>query len=605
MSSYPLDHLTSAFDQLPEPIALIESDTTHIIFANPAFQKLFSLPSSYLTSPISLCSLLLPVYLQCPFQETQSISYTVYAMQSLSGQLLRVVINISPLFGTPYRLVFAHDLSSIERSKLDGQRILLSYSRSKIGLAKFIFSPIGPTPEAWVGLDFLDDPHSLLSSLGVYYMSTIQNRKGLFGPFPVKDHEDLSALVYSFDIDVRHSSYDAFDSRLGFKLPSLILFIYPKYMEQLLNRTRIESIISKTAHNPQYHSPSADVIKTMLETILKHLLSEYTVTSYKLTLEDKLNLINQLIDNYSNFPSLGSFFDHITQVAKQVLSFEHFTLWQVDHSLNALRLVRYFGYSENLKDLTISLESNTKSIVSRCARMLTVQNVPDVRKDPDYLEGQPNVLSELAVPIISPISGKLVGVLNIESETLNNFSEEDTILAQAFASRISLFMEKESTETIFYSLNRLITELYALESIDFRSIANIITNFVQKTFNFKLFSILQLNKESGYLYVVDSIGYDDTVFDVKLTLNPPEGIIGHAAAEKRTYNIGDVSTIPYYVAVDPNIKSELAVPIILDGEVIGAINLESYSLNAFSSTDERLLESIANLCALVLKCNSL
>ena len=584
---------------LQEPIAIIEKSSTAILFANSAFQCLFKFSFNE-SSPLTLCSLLSPVYLSCPFDDTPVVSYTVYEMQTVSGDLFRAILNLSPLYGTKYRLVTLHDLRSLERSKQEGLKILLAYSRTQIGLAKFVFSPSGPQPEVWIGLDFLDDPLSLLLQLGIYYMSTIQHRKGLFGPFPVKDYDELMALVYSYDIDIKSSGYDSFDHRLGTKLPSLIILIYPKHVEYALNREHIKNVLSSVISDTQFNNSSPSIIRGMLETIRTKIFDEYISYSQR-TLEDKLNLIEHTILDYTKFSSLDDFFQHLLHIAKQVLSFRRFTAWQVDHSINALRLKCFFGYSNEIVGMTIPLSSDTRSIVARCVREGTPQNVGDVKNDPDYLEGDPEVRSELAVPIISPIYKSVVGVLNVESEILQHFTTEDVILLQSLADRSALFMEKEATETLFYAMSKLVKNLNELGEVNFNTVSKIVLEFVKETFNFKFFSILRANKSDNCLEVAVSIGYDDSVYDLKLSIDPPQGIVGHTVFENKTYNVGDVTQVDYYVPVDPKVRSELTVPISINNEIIGAINLESYVTNAFSITDQRILETIAAICAFSLK----
>ncbi|MFQ5892266.1 MAG: PAS domain S-box protein, partial [Candidatus Methanofastidiosia archaeon] len=65
--------------------------------------------------------------------------------------------------------------------------------------------------------------------------------------------------------------------------------------------------------------------------------------------------------------------------------------------------------------------------------------VPDVRKDKRYFKAYPKTKSELCVPI--KVRGKVVGVLNFESERLNSFAEEDKKLAEALASQAAVAIE--------------------------------------------------------------------------------------------------------------------------------------------------------------------
>jgi len=71
------------------------------------------------------------------------------------------------------------------------------------------------------------------------------------------------------------------------------------------------------------------------------------------------------------------------------------------------------------------------------------QHVPDVSRDPDYVPASVEVRSELAVPLRR--GDRVLGVLNLESEELNGFDEEDLRLAEALADTIALSLDDALT----------------------------------------------------------------------------------------------------------------------------------------------------------------
>ncbi|MGE5072513.1 MAG: GAF domain-containing protein, partial [Anaerolineae bacterium] len=72
-----------------------------------------------------------------------------------------------------------------------------------------------------------------------------------------------------------------------------------------------------------------------------------------------------------------------------------------------------------------------------------------------------------------------------------------------------------------------------------------------------------------------------------------EGIAGKAMRLGQNIRVDDVSQEPAYQQTTAGIRSELAVPILVDGRVFGCINAESRSLAAFGDHDERLMTTIA------------
>jgi len=76
-------------------------------------------------------------------------------------------------------------------------------------------------------------------------------------------------------------------------------------------------------------------------------------------------------------------------------------------------------------------------------------------------------------------------------------------------------------------------------------------------------------------------------------INMGEGVCGTAAAEKVTRRIDDVHTCTNHIACDLASSSEIVVPIIKGGQVLGVIDIDSPEMSRFDDEDQRGLEEIA------------
>jgi len=76
-----------------------------------------------------------------------------------------------------------------------------------------------------------------------------------------------------------------------------------------------------------------------------------------------------------------------------------------------------------------------------------------------------------------------------------------------------------------------------------------------------------------------------------------KGVCGAAARSGRTEIVGDVRADPRYLACFPSTRSEIVVPILVGGQVVGEIDIDGSDLNAFSETDRTFLEGIAGFLA--------
>lgn len=72
-----------------------------------------------------------------------------------------------------------------------------------------------------------------------------------------------------------------------------------------------------------------------------------------------------------------------------------------------------------------------------------------------------------------------------------------------------------------------------------------------------------------------------------------DGICGAAARGKQTLIVDDVNSDPRYIACSIDVKSEIVVPIISGGRVIGVLDLDSDTAAAFGPKDRRYLEGVA------------
>jgi GAF domain-containing protein len=73
------------------------------------------------------------------------------------------------------------------------------------------------------------------------------------------------------------------------------------------------------------------------------------------------------------------------------------------------------------------------------------------------------------------------------------------------------------------------------------------------------------------------------------------GVCGTAAHTRRTQLVPDVHAYPGHIACDADSRSEIVVPLIGDGELVGVLDLDSPRVERFDETDRRGLESIAEV----------
>lgn len=71
-----------------------------------------------------------------------------------------------------------------------------------------------------------------------------------------------------------------------------------------------------------------------------------------------------------------------------------------------------------------------------------------------------------------------------------------------------------------------------------------------------------------------------------------KGICGQVAVSNENFVVPDVSAQDNYISCGWKVKSEIVIPIFVNGENVGQIDIDSHSVDPFSKDDEILLESI-------------
>ena len=75
------------------------------------------------------------------------------------------------------------------------------------------------------------------------------------------------------------------------------------------------------------------------------------------------------------------------------------------------------------------------------------------------------------------------------------------------------------------------------------------------------------------------------------------GVCGTSAEKKETLIVDDVDKFPGHIACDSGSKSEIVIPLIKDGKLLGVLDLDSYEYSSFNETDKKYLEKICKLIA--------
>ena len=229
--------------------------------------------------------------------------------------------------------------------------------------------------------------------------------------------------------------------------------------------------------------------------------------------------------------------------------------------------------------------------------------VSDVSQDPRYINAIDSVRSELAVPLM--FRGKCVGVLDIQSRHLDYFTKDQQRILALLASRLAVAIEnarlfqkvRAQAETLLV-LNEVSREISSI--LDVEELLRHAAELVKRVIDYQILSIMLYDEEQHiFLHRVD-VKHGQRV-QGKLRVAASEGLVGAAATLREPVLVPDVTKDERYLMVNPETRSELAIPMMHKGKVIGVLDLESPQLNYFNADHVQTLSILASNLAVSLE----
>ncbi len=223
---------------------------------------------------------------------------------------------------------------------------------------------------------------------------------------------------------------------------------------------------------------------------------------------------------------------------------------------------------------------------------------PDVLNDPRYLRMVNETRSEVTIPLI--VRGEVIGVLDFQSEQLDYFNPEKIDLLTLFSTQASMALENAR----LYSAERRRSEqLEAINAIakkttrvlDLDELLTVVCQLLLEWFRIDHVAVLLAENES--LRIRAHEGRLTPNVAMGSTLTPGVGLAARALSMGRCVIENHVNNVDGYIVGFAETQSEMCVPLIIFGEKLGVLALDSAHNNAFDNDDIQPLESVADICA--------
>src|ERR1700756_3190230 len=278
---------------------------------------------------------------------------------------------------------------------------------------------------------------------------------------------------------------------------------------------------------------------------------------------------------------------------KRQIDYEIFGVLRIEGDGTYLRPRFPIGYPRELADnLRIPMGQGITGTAAATGHSVRVS---DTSKDPRYINAIESVRSELAVPLI--VRGKVVGVLDIQSRHLDYFTRDQQNILTLLGSRLAIAIEnarlfervKEQADTLLL-LSEVGRETSAI--LDVEELLRRAAEQTKRVIDYQILSIMLYDEELKVFRHRVDVKHGHHV-QGKLRANASEGIVGAAATLKEPVLVADVTQDSRYVMVNPETRSELAIPMMHKGKVIGVLDLESPQQNYFTEDHVQTLSILA------------
>ncbi len=205
----------------------------------------------------------------------------------------------------------------------------------------------------------------------------------------------------------------------------------------LTTKNRVIGVIDLEAKDPGYFNEEHMRLLTLIASRMAAGIENaqlYTRTTRQARI---LLLLNEIARELSSILNLDELLGRIAELLRRLIDYQMFSILLLDPSGEKLQHRFSLRFNENVhmkNDIPLG-----RGLVGHAAQTRQAILVPDVSKDPRYVEGTPETRSELAVPLI--YKDKVVGVLDLEHTRRGFFTEDHRRTMGTLAAQVAIAIE--------------------------------------------------------------------------------------------------------------------------------------------------------------------
>ncbi len=313
-----------------------------------------------------------------------------------------------------------------------------------------------------------------------------------------------------------------------------------------------------------------------------------------------LAFLTHMADALNTTLDLQTLLNRTSELVRSIIPYRIFAIFLLNDRTNDLRMRFQIGHTPEAARMRFPLG---KGVIGQVALTRQPMLINDVTKVEGYISANPNVCSELAVPLIA--KNRLIGVMDLESEQPDFFKPEHLHLLTLTASRIAQAIENarlytrvsRQAETLTV-LNEISTELTSILDLD--PLLAKVGQLLRRLIDYQMFSIMLLDEKGDTLITRYAWRFGYAQAPMR-RISVTSGLVGAAVREWRPINVPDVRKDQRYLPMNAETRSELVVPLFYKERVIGVLDLEHTRAAFFNEDHVRTLTTMAAQVAIAIE----
>jgi GAF domain-containing protein len=306
----------------------------------------------------------------------------------------------------------------------------------------------------------------------------------------------------------------------------------------------------------------------------------------------------------------------VSEVVNQVndaFGYYHTQIYFFDQANQNLVMAGGTGQAGELMLAQFHKVAKGRGLVGRAAESNEPILVSDTTQNPEWLPNPllPETKSEVAIPI--SIGDQVLGVLDVQQNTIDGLKREDVDSLQSIANQIAVALRNiQSTEAIAKRAAELQT--VANISTAAATIANVeemlqqVVHLTQRGFGLYHAHVFVYNDDTAKLEIA-ACGYKEgdehegTHGATAIPLEQEHSLVARAGRTRQAVIVNDVRSDPGWLPnpILTETAAELAVPLIVGDQLLGVLDVQSERINAFTEEDANIQSTLASQIATALQ----